>query len=263
MPLLVQFLIDHPEMWPEIRQQYRQRCAEIAEGSTGVLGRLADHVAAVSVAAKLTHEALKFPWPWMDPADFLREVIEHQAENADIDVRALREVHGWICQNEHRFHGRGVGGNNEVPPQGSWVGHWDIATSWKFVGIFSHEIKSQLSKMGYDTGAVIQGWRDRGWLKVRPKGNRHDWTVRFERKDWPVIAILREAIDWLHDAEEGDAVAQIVEEARSPEPLVSCFRCHHAPDYASCKIGLNFSNQYHVCAEFQQKTGTFDQMEPM
>ena len=211
------------------------------------------------MAGKIAHEALNFPWPWIDPIDELWPSIEAQTQDVDIDIRALREIQSWLCQHEHQFHGR-TQNDNEVPV-GGWLGHWSSATQYEFVGIFPHILKAELDRMKFDYGAVIQGWQDRGVVKHRK--TRPDWGVKIDRKTWPVIAILRTALEALDDEEEEPVSKESSESARTTpqsDPLVSCYRCEYAPDNVTCKLRMEFSTKDHACGAFQQAV-TIDQVE--
>ncbi|MBI5570294.1 MAG: DUF927 domain-containing protein [Desulfomonile tiedjei] len=192
-PAWIEYILAHREDWPEWKQRYRAKCESYIEENP-FAGRVSDMRAAIVTAGELIHESGLLFWDFKDPFVELWPGIAAELNDADVGRRALQLVYSWATANQTSFHGRSEadsGGAENTTPRGGWLGKWDRAADWNFLGIMPHTLNKTLSEFGYDVQAVLAAWEEAGWLIH--DGGRKGRQVRIGRERVRVTAIRREA----------------------------------------------------------------------
>jgi putative DNA primase/helicase len=197
-PAFVEWLLQHRGNWKAWRREYRQRVeAYAAQATSAEAGRLAQYVAAVDVAARLVHEALRLPWAYTTPFKSLWDAIAAEAAEASGEERALRDVVSWAYAHQAQFYGR-FPLDGLTPPKGlptGTAGRWDSGPNWKVLAMFPHLLQQVLREFHYEPEAILSGWRQRGWLDVDRDRSRYTKKMRIGSAQPRVVIIRRTAID--------------------------------------------------------------------
>lgn len=191
-PAVVQFVAEHRERWDELRDRHREATRRYLDqaGDSEVAGRLAPCVAAVEVAAQVTHEALGLDWPLDATFAEIWSAISRELQDVDRAEAALRLVVDWAVANQARFYGCDSDGE-ESPVE--HLGRWDAGDNWSHIGFVWRNLKDLLQKEGFDAEAVRRQWRERGWT-LRDREGR-DTNVRIGRGTSRVVAVKREVVE--------------------------------------------------------------------
>jgi hypothetical protein len=139
------------------------------------------------LAGELLHEAIPALGEFKNP--FEGEIwasIEADAQVADVDIRALRMVHGQIVASMEHF-------EKAEKLRGECFGVWRCNEEWEHIAVFPHIIEKWLLDMGFDKQAVLEGWRERGWIQCADQ--RYTWKVAVRGSKAWMICITREAIE--------------------------------------------------------------------
>jgi putative DNA primase/helicase len=200
-PTFVEYLLRHRENWTSFAEQYRVECARLAsQSTTPEVGRLAELMGVITLAARLASDALGLDWDWEEPIQSVWAQIVATAADAPGEIRALQDVMGFAYANQEAFHGRegraGMDGEIERVPARGWLGEWARGSKWEHIAFFPTVLRDQLTNAGYQPDAILGGWRDRGWLEVEADQS-HPYTkrVKFGGERPRFIVIKREAID--------------------------------------------------------------------
>lgn len=178
LPLFVQWVLAHKDEWDTWQTEYRaerDRLAACEAAQDSIAGRLAHFMAAVTYTANLVHRAFEdnnTPLLWQYSDELLADAwteIAVATEDAPVDIRALRDVFSWAQSNESKFHDSATAVAFE--PANGWLGKWGNKGEWGYVAFHTRQLKDFLSKAGYKPEEVINGWRDRKWLKTRKDGS--------------------------------------------------------------------------------------------
>ena len=194
-PIFVQHLLRQRDRWDGLRANY-QKAKEyfVKRAPTPEGARLAPYAAAIQMAAHVAHQALELPWKFEDPLQVLWEEIAGGAADAAGEGRALQDVMSWASAREATFKGREHrGAYGEREPPGGWSGRWSADEGWEYVGFFPHVLRRILGELGYQPPAILEGWRERGWID-HAKG-RFEKQVRVDHKQEWLIIIKRTAIE--------------------------------------------------------------------
>jgi hypothetical protein len=196
-PRFVRHLLEHRDRWPAWRQEYGQRLAQYVHwaGDDPIAGRMAAHLAALRLTARIARAALGLPWDDTRLIAALWNELVADTPEADPAVRALKYVSGWAVAHQEEFYGRRDADRGQ--PHGGWAGRWDDATGWTYVGFLPERLAAVLAEGGFEPEAVVRAWRDRGWLLVDPsdKKARHRARVGAEMRPAWLVAPTRAAID--------------------------------------------------------------------
>lgn len=195
-PIFVRHLLAHRDGWDAWRGAYQAIHARYIDlaGVNVYAARLAAVFAIIDLAATLAHDALALPWPATDPIASLWDDIVHEADDADVAMRALQAISSWINANETAFFGRHqvIYGDPKVPHDG-WAGRWDQSSSWTEISFYPHRLESILTELGFDPAAALRSWRDRGWLNTEQ--DRLTRLTRIDGNRVRLIPIQRDAIE--------------------------------------------------------------------
>ncbi len=160
-PRFVAWLTEQRREWDEYRARYRAASERLmATAPNPEAGRLAQCAAAVDVASQLVHEALELPWTYADPLSGLWTQIAAEAGDAAGELRALRDIHAWASGNPERFWRKSANSLMTQAPFSGWLGRWDADA----IAFLPHALEDELQRRKYPMRAILEGWRDRGWL---------------------------------------------------------------------------------------------------
>jgi len=174
-PRFVSFLISNRPRWNEWREQFHESRAAYQRlaGNNNVASRMAEHLAAIEVGARLVHEAIQLSWEYEETVrDQWPELIRETAE-ADMAAVGMRLLLNFCATQRHRFDGGETVLSSTGPPAlGGYVGRWShIATAsepHECRVIYVQTVNDLLSKEGYEPQSMKRNWRDRGWTTTNP-----------------------------------------------------------------------------------------------
>jgi putative DNA primase/helicase len=212
-PRFVQYLIVNRQRWPEWREQYRQLRQQFAEraGDNSVAARMATHLAAIGMTARLVHEAVEMPWEYRNVVTELWPELTAETPEADRAAVALRHVVSWAHGHREQFQ-PAASTAGMTAPSGGWAGRWALEDKDEpYVGFFPHKLDEILEAGGFEPEPVKRLWLDRTWLKVS-KG-KHQYRTRIGNAMPYVVAIKRTAIEQVEGPVEGEE-----EGPRGPNP---------------------------------------------
>jgi hypothetical protein len=233
-PRFVQYLLQHRKHWGKARDWYDElvRHYEEMAGDNTVAGRMAAHLAAITVTSKLVHDALHLPWAWSDPIEPLWAELTQESGEADQSAAALRHVLSWAYGHQNDFFGLK---EEREQPHAGWAGRWDkgkddsinpntsakdepadlnstevesqdgghktggnVTKGWEWVGFMPHVLEKLLREANYDPNSIIRTWKDKEWLKTDAASNgtmRNQYRAKIGRGTVRVYAITREAAE--------------------------------------------------------------------
>lgn len=208
-PAVVRFLLNRRSEWPELREEHRKVTADYVTraGPNPFASRLASYVATIDIAAMAAHAALELPWDYRDPLETLWADLTKEASDADRARTALVQLLSWAHSHPHDFFGRRVitppqGLSTVMPPEpepaerqpnAGWAGRWDAGDEWDFIAFALHRAQELLKSWSFEPDYVLRLWRERGWLRLDPDGQRL-YQVRIGDGKSRVVAITREAV---------------------------------------------------------------------
>jgi putative DNA primase/helicase len=100
----------------------------------------------------------------------------------------------WAASHEATFRGREHSGQyGDREPPGGWSGRWEAGEGWEYVAFFPHLLRRVLQELGYQPPAILDGWRQRGWID-HAKG-RYEKQLRVDQKQEWLIVVKRAAIE--------------------------------------------------------------------
>ena len=173
-PLIVQWLIEHRDEWPQLGADYHDTYAKLvalAQGSN-FADRYAGYFATIVMGAEIAHRA------WNLRGDFepgiralFRETLG-EVEESDYGDRALDAVRSWAAANRAMFYGSH---DTDHPPNkffGAWAGGDDD------LAIFVPALKEFLRSQALSYEKTMRTWREKGWLKVLVSGKHLTYPRR-------------------------------------------------------------------------------------
>jgi len=186
-PLVVQWLLDHPESYDGLRHLWRTFQRDLLQARPGVEGRLAGYFAAVLVAEELASHICpglrpQGKRPPEEDLVVLWEQIAAEGAGADTARSALLHLESWCASNQHRFFGRHLVDKDGNPKLsiGGWAGKWDPnAEQWEYVAILPDVLHKILKEAGHQPDAILRLWDERGWL-VSDKGRHRTKRIRID-----------------------------------------------------------------------------------
>lgn len=173
-PRLVRWLCENRDKWPAIREHYDKRVAHWAGQTTSTVGaRLAGILGLIEVAGLLAHRHLGIPKPECDPAQEALKWAIDAAGDADRPRAALRSLYDWATQHGADFIGRHMADKQGVPeqPVRGWAGAWSKEEDWKEIGFVPDCLRRVLAYHGHEPDAVINVWKERGWIEGPKDGH--------------------------------------------------------------------------------------------
>ena len=154
----VKWLVANRAKWPEwaelhdgLRRDYLQ------DTRSGAESRLAGARAALEVTRQLAEQALCLRMG--DPLAIWGQLTGH-AEDATGEQRALEELGAWVFASREHFIGSGY--TADRAPSGGWLGV--VRQKEGEVAIVPSALEEQLRRRGHQPRAVLEAWRERGWL---------------------------------------------------------------------------------------------------
>ena len=210
-PRFVEYLIENRQHWPEWREQYRQLRQQHMDraGDNSVAARMATHLAAISMTARLVHQAVEMPWAYRDVVSELWVELTAETPEADRAAVALRHVVSWAHGHREQFHPYTNSGNMTAP-SGGWAGRWELeakAADDAYIGFLPHKLNEILEAGGFEPEPIKRLWFDRQWLKVSK--DKHQYRTRLGGASLMyVVAIKRAAIDQVEGPVEAEDEGQ-------------------------------------------------------
>jgi len=207
-PRLITYILERRDQWATWKhwqQCFRDHYARKARGNS-VGMRLADALAVVTVTGLIAAKALDLPLLRRSPVKPLWRALATAAAEADRTEQALRHVVEWACGHQDQFCGRRLQRMGR-PPTG-WAGRWDgdcepgetvpggaPKEPWEFLGFLPSALRQLLKDGGFEYEAVVQGWKDRRWLKVdaSDKSGLH-YQAKLDGEKPRLVAIRRDII---------------------------------------------------------------------
>ena len=216
-PAMVRWLVDHRSRWHEVQEWYDAANARYAvEAPDSVAARVAAYAAVIDTAARLIHEVLPLPWSYADPMEPLWKEIAAEAQDAAGAERALMEVLSWAWSHERSFFGREGGLNPSSQPMS---GRWDNGDAWDSIDWYPTVLSRVLTDLGYQPEAILDDWRDRGWLLTDGDRKRYTRRLRLNGDRPHVVSITREAIEEVEGVDVQMPVHDASDEVQVSQPL--------------------------------------------
>lgn len=199
-PCFVQYLLANRDCWPEWREQYREfrQAYTDAAGTNPVAARMATHLAAISMAARIVHEAVDLPWQSRDVVDELWTELTVETPEADRAAAALRYVLSWAHGHRQEFwQAKATIGS----PSAGWAGRSQLDSGNEdYIGFLPHKLDEVLRNGGFEPEPIRRLWHDRQWLKVT--AGKRTYRTRVGRELVYLVAIGRNAIDSVEEPGE-------------------------------------------------------------
>jgi len=205
-PRVVNYLIDHRESWPDCRKQYRELLKEYEKmaADNDIAGRMAPHFAAITVAARISHEALDLPWEYEDPIKPLWHELVQDSREADRSIAALRCSLEWAYQHQDEFFDVFAKEKGQEPrqPLRGWAGRWDrtpppvpgsAQDGAHKIGFIPRVLGEILKAGGFEVEATVRSWRDKGVLETAQESDgsiRTRIKTRVGAKNAPPIGLV-------------------------------------------------------------------------
>ncbi|MFT4556674.1 MAG: hypothetical protein ACI92S_002024, partial [Planctomycetaceae bacterium] len=100
-------------------QHHALKQAYMDRGNDAVAARRSEHLATITIAGQLVHEALDLPWEFSDPVETLWDELMASTPEARPAQRALHYAANWATANENRFHRT----TPNSQPSNGWAGN--------------------------------------------------------------------------------------------------------------------------------------------
>lgn len=163
-PRFVSWLLERDPL--ALRDQYDQIYDQIwttlkTDVDAAVASRAGYAIAAIELAGKLAHGALRLPWEYVSPWTQVLDGAVESLKDTDRALEALEYVYGWAVERQELFFGHReeqLRGNN-APNQ--WAGAWD---SGGRLGVTPVTLRKVLDEAGYEFSPTVKQWGERGWL---------------------------------------------------------------------------------------------------
>lgn len=180
-PRLVEVLVGMDrQARADLQDRYQAALADIsAEMSTDTGRRVAQYLAAMSVAADLVHGPCGVPRPTCRPLEVVIELADRGAAEGKKHEEAARQVVGAALARAGQI-AHGLGENTpRTPPVGSgWIGRYSEGTpGWSWLALHKDFVREELRRRGFDWAAITTQWREAGILAVRPNDQKRQPTM--------------------------------------------------------------------------------------
>lgn len=204
-PKVVQWLLEHPEEWPELRAKHASITDDVAKqfakSKSSVGMRLAGHVAVLHLAADLVH-ALGVPGKPDAALAELDAQLKTAVAQADQPTEAITQLFSWSWANAHNFQERVPAGSyslrGQQAPSGGWMGLWRAGPGWTEIAYRPDVVRSRLAEWGYTPADILTAWKQRGWMEVDANGKNPIRGTERAR----MLVLKRDALELRGAAEE-------------------------------------------------------------
>lgn len=211
-PRLVRWLLDHKDRWPALVELNRERIAYWRDqASNQMAARCAKYLAVMEIAAQILHVELGVPVPSSDVFAELWGRTQDVTAQADKAASAMASAFAWAVANRAGFWSPE---GTPKPPITGWLGRWDrialpspARSSWEedpasltwgddaeYLYFFPDVLSRLLTQLGYQPGAMIAEWKERGWIRVSGKGTTWRVKVAGSPGQVPMIGVCLKAI---------------------------------------------------------------------
>jgi hypothetical protein len=92
---------------------------------------------------------------------------------------ALEHAIAWLQANPSRVMGREEKRGDTQEPMVPSAGYIGYARTVGDIAFLRPALETELRRVGYDVGAAINAWSDRGWLNCEPKRHTRRITYRY------------------------------------------------------------------------------------
>lgn len=150
----------------------------------GVLGRRAEYMATLEMAARLAHEALPLPWAFNESVARLSGLAAEGSSAADREVEAMAHIVSVSLANREKF---STGSALQEEPAGGWLGAWENLFTWQKCCWLPHAIEKELQRAGYEPKSIFRQWRERGWLVSDSEGRYTSKVYAFDGRPRMVV----------------------------------------------------------------------------
>lgn len=170
----LRMLLANRKRWSEWSELYDGLRRDYTEDTrSGAESRLAAARAVLELTRRLLLEM--FHLDLGDPVTETWQLVTAHAGDAVGELRAMEDVIGWVAANETRFYDSSHPRNQ---PNNGWLG----AMQTDYVAVLPPALDSYLRERGYQPQAIVNAWRERGWLLLESRsdsrGDRDTRKVR-------------------------------------------------------------------------------------
>lgn len=162
--VFVSFLVNNSQLWSTWRRHFRKLTARYRDGShkSGVVARLAPHMACIHLAAKLANSVFRIEWDVKRHMATVWESIAFDvAKSSNLAMAALDWVVSQSKARQDHFWSHSAKYDIRQPLHG-WLGAW---TEKGDLAIISSELHKMLEAREYEAFSIIREWASKGWLK--------------------------------------------------------------------------------------------------
>ncbi|MED3861114.1 DUF927 domain-containing protein [Priestia megaterium] len=184
----IQFLLDNRDQWENWQAMFDEKDLFYAERAKGnsIASRLAEYFAMIDTASQLFK--LCFNLQWSDePLLMLWDEIISENKEVDRPKQALEDVMSWVYSNENKLFVRN--GETIFKPS-DCIGKWNEEKD-EDLCLYSIKLENFLQSQGYEAGAVVKSWVQRGWLKCDKGRTKKKVSVK-GTKEWMYVIKIEE-----------------------------------------------------------------------
>jgi hypothetical protein len=166
------------QRWEVLADRYGETMATIVTDATAPVDAVAQYLATIQIAGEELAAALG--WPAMEWVS--RSVLERIAAGVgqvDRARAALEHAIAWLQANPSRVMGREEKRGDTQEPMVPSAGYIGYARTVGDIAFLRPALETELRRVGYDVGAAINAWSDRGWLNAEPKRHTRRITYRY------------------------------------------------------------------------------------
>ena len=194
--------IDDWRKWHEdSRAGFCQSFADAGVTTEHLAHRVSGALAALQLAAVLTHEAIALPWEQPDMWELLQGAVLEGVNSADTARVALGLLIEDAATRREAYYDQTAQVALKEPLTG-WRGRWDRGPNWEFVGFTNATIANVLERAQIEVRRVRRAWADNGWLLL-DKQNKSTVPQRLGTHVIRLLCVKHEAVDEIAGKQPG------------------------------------------------------------